>query len=305
VGPDGALVALPRVRPWGWRGSRLEAAWRAYRFPILVYLGTRLALMVMAVVESQVRQHAFTGELSNWDGMWYRALAATGYPHHAYHFQTTLGFLPGYSLLMWPLGRLLFALGVGGGSILTAMSVAGIIISGIGGLVAAILIQKLAEGWWGASAGRRAVILFCLFPGSVVFSMVYSEGVMLPLAIGCILALQRRRWLLAGVLAGLATTTEPDAFVLIAVCAAAALVELWRHGWRDAGARRSLLAPVLSVTGVVAVGAFLWAWTGTPLASYHAQHYGGKRQTRSPSSTSRTTSSRRSRSRTSTTRRST
>jgi hypothetical protein len=109
--------------------------------------------------------------------------------------------------------------------------------------------------------------------------MVYSEGVMLPLAIGCILALQRRRWLLGGILAGLATTTEPDAFVLIPVCIAAALLELRRYGWRDRVAWRSLLAPILSVTGVVAVGAFLWAWTGTPLASYHAQHYGWREKT--------------------------
>jgi hypothetical protein len=159
------------------------------------------------------------------------------------------------------------------------MSAAGIIISGIGGIVATVLIDKLATGWWGPSAGRRAVILFCLFPGSVVFSMVYSEGVMLPLAIGCILALQQRRWLLAGVLAALATTMEPDALVLIVVCGVSALLEFRRRGWRFSEARDSLLAPLLSATGAVALGAFFWAWTGTPLASYHAQHYGWHEKT--------------------------
>ncbi len=109
---------------------------------------------------------------------------------------------------------------------------------------------------------------------------------MIPLAIGCILALQHRRWLEAGILAGFATTMEPDAFVLIVVCAVSALLELRRCGWRDRVAWRSLLAPVLSATGVVAVGAFLWAWAGTPLASYHAQHYGWRRRpTRSHLST--------------------
>src|SRR5437660_437142 len=58
VSPDAALVAPGRDRPWGWRGSRLEAAWLAYRFPILVYVGTRLALIAMALAESQVRHHA-------------------------------------------------------------------------------------------------------------------------------------------------------------------------------------------------------------------------------------------------------
>jgi hypothetical protein len=112
-------------------------------------------------------------------------------------------------------------------------------------------------------------VIFCLFPGSVVFSMVYSECLLLPLAAGCILALERRRWLLAGVLAGLATATEPDALAIIPVClAAAGLAVHRRREWR------ALLAPLLSVAGAGAFAAYLWAHTGTPLANYYAQHYG-------------------------------
>jgi hypothetical protein len=279
-GPDGAVLGLPWVLTGGWRDrERLRAWWLTVRFPILFYLSTRLALIVMAVIEGHVRGHPFTHELSNWDGLWYRELANKGYPDFPSHAQTTLGFLPGYPLMMWPLAHLLLAVGALHGNVPTAMSVAGIIISGVGGMVATVLIDRLTTGWWGPSAGRRAVILFCLFPGSVVFSMVYSEGVMIPLAIGCILALQQRRWLLAGLLAGFATTMEPDAFVLIVVCAVSALLEFRRQGWSFARARASLLAPVLSVWGVVATAAFFWAWTGTPLASYHAQHYGWHEKT--------------------------
>ncbi len=115
-------------------------------------------------------------------------------------------------------------------------------------------------------------MLFCLFPGSVVFSMVYAEGMALPLAAGCILALQRKRWLLAGVLAGIATAVEPEAVVLVLVCAVAAILELRRRGWRLG--RPSLLAPLLSVTGIVAFAAYLWAHTGTPFAYTRAQRYG-------------------------------
>ena len=134
-----------------------------------------------------------------------------------------------------------------------------------------VLVQRLASGWWGEAVGRRAVVLFCLFPGSVVFSMVYAEGVALPLAAGCILALQRRRWLLAGVLAGIATALEPEAVVLVLVCGVSAGLELRRRGWR---ARESLLAPVLSVTGVAAFAIYLWAHAGTPFAYTQAQKYG-------------------------------
>jgi hypothetical protein len=75
--------------------------------------------------------------------------------------------------------------------------------------------------------------------------------------------------LLAGVLAGLATATEPDALALVPVCAVAAVI-----AWRRTGTRRALVAPALSLTGIAAFAAYLWAHTGTPLANYYAQHYG-------------------------------
>jgi hypothetical protein len=164
-------------------------------------------------------------------------------------------------------------------SFLWSLTVTGIILSGIGGLVAVVLVHRLAAGWWGEEAGRRAAWFFCLFPGSVVFSMAYAEGLMIPLAVGCILALERRRWLLAGALAGLATAAEPEALVLVAVCAVSATLHLRRSGWGDRQARRSLLAPLLSLTGVLSFAGFLWAWAGTPFASLLAQRYGWHEKT--------------------------
>jgi Mannosyltransferase (PIG-V) len=272
----------------GWRGDgrgrvaglaplRLSVAplLRQARFAFLVYLGSRLLLLVLALVEVAVRHHTLISELQIWDGGWYRALATDGYPHHALHTQTTLGFFPLYPLLIWVVWQ---PLQVTAAHITAwhAAVVAGVVISGIGGLIASYLVQRLAAGWWGEAAGRRAVILFCFFPGSIVFSLVYAEGIMIPLAAGCILALQRRRWLLAGVLAGVATATEPEAVVLIVVCAVSAALELRRRGWRDPVARRALVAPALAPAGLVGVLAFLWAWTGTPLAYWTAQHYGWK-----------------------------
>jgi 4-amino-4-deoxy-L-arabinose transferase-like glycosyltransferase len=153
------------------------------------------------------------------------------------------------------------------------------VISMIGGLVAAVLVQRLATGWWGEAAGRRAALLYCVFPGSVVFSMVYSEGLLLPLAAGCLLALERRRWIVAGLCAGFATATEPDSVVLVLVCAVAALLELRRQGWSVSRTRRALLAPALSLTGVGAFAIFMWRWTGSPTATLTAQDYGWHEKT--------------------------
>ncbi len=251
-----------------------------------MYLGTRVLLLVVAIVNGALRHHAVLNELANWDGLWYRQLANHGYPHHVIHCcigqgethaQSTLGFFPLYPLLMWVGARVVMFVTSHGA--VYSITVAGVIISLIGGLITTLIVQELATGWWGKAAGRRAAVLFCLFPGSVVFSMVYAEGVALPLAAGCILALQRRRWLLAGILAGFATATDPESLVLIPVCAISAGLELRRRGWRDVAALRSLVAPVLSASGAVALGAFLWSWANTPFATFQTQHIGWSEKT--------------------------
>jgi Gpi18-like mannosyltransferase len=240
----------------------------------VVYLSTRVLLLLAAYLLSSFGHHNFLHELANWDGLWYRELANHGYPDYPSHLQTTLGFFPLYPITIWTLEPLV-ALITGHNAIWSA-TVAGVIISMIGGFVATVLVYRLATGWWNRDSARRATILFCLFPGSVVFSMVYSEGLLLPLAAGCLLALEHRRWLLAGILAGIGTAVQPSGLVLVVICAVSAALELHRRGWRlnSLAARRVLVAPILSLAGVSAFALFLWAWTGTPFANYQAQHHG-------------------------------
>ena len=248
--------------------DRAAAAISGARFAIAVYLATRALLLVVGVVNGTLRHHAFTHELSQWDGLWYRELANHGYPDHVLHVQSTLGFFPLYPMAVWLVSHA-FVVPIAHYEILST-TVAGVIVAGLGGLIATIVVGRLAESWWGAQVARRAVLLFCLFPGSVVFSMVYAEGLLIPLAAGCLLALQRKRWLLAGALAGLATAAEPQALVLVPVCAVSALVELRRNRSH----LRALLAPALSLVGAASFAGFLWIWTGSPFASLIAQRDG-------------------------------
>lgn len=260
TGQDGGLRrrALEAVR-----GVLGPAAW-----PVGIYCGSRLLLLVVAEIAAAMGHHAIGPEFFRFDGQWYLRLASHGYPHQALHAKSTLGFFPLYSLVTRVVAWVFF----------TSVARAALITTIGGGLVAAILAYRLAAGWWGEQAGRRATVVFCLFPGSIVFSMAYSECMAIPLAIGCLLALRSRRWVLAGVLAAVAGTTEPLALVLIVVCAVAALRELRSRGWRDTQARRALAAPLLSPAGLAALAVFLWVWTGTPFAIYLAQHYGWHQQ---------------------------
>ncbi len=258
------MVSPTAVLPRAPAATRIAAELRRLRWVLAAYAGTRLLLIVVALVNGALRHHAFDTELANWDGLWYRELANHGYPAFVSYGRTTLGFFPLYPISIW-----LVAHGLS-----VSTDAAGLIVSMLGGLAATVIVERLASGWWGERSGQRAAILFSLFPGSVVFSMMYSEGLLIPLAAGCIYALERRRWVLAGCLAGLATAAGPDALPLIVVCAISAGIELRRRGWHSRAARRSLFAPLLSATGVLAFALFLWAWTGSPFASLQAQRSG-------------------------------
>jgi hypothetical protein len=269
AGPSLARVRERAGRPVRRLSSDLR---RELLWITVIYVAARMLLILAAVLLDAFNHRPLQTELANWDGLWYRAVANHGYPSHVSYHQTNLGFFPLYPIAIYlvsPIIQLVTA-----HNQIWASTFAGVLISGVGGLIATVFVHRLAEGWWDRATARRATVLFVFFCGSVVFSMVYSEGLLLPLAAVCIWALERRRWMLAGVMAGLGTAVQPVGLVLGVVCGVCALRELWQHGPRSREFGMSLLAAVMSATGAVAFAAFLWAWTGSPFANLIAQHHG-------------------------------
>jgi hypothetical protein len=116
-----------------------------------------------------------------------------------------------------------------------------------------VLVARLTD----RVTADRAALLVCVFPGSFVLSIAYAEALMLCLAVACLLALQDRRWVLAGIAAALATATRPNAIALVAACGWAVVVAVRRRReWA------SLVAPALAPLGAVAFHAYLWWRTG-------------------------------------------
>jgi hypothetical protein len=256
--------ALPRARPFRARvAPAVRDGFAAVRFPLTVYALSRLLYLVIAVADTFIFRHvSFLSELQQWDGAWYARMAAGGYPSHVVSNEwSTLGFFPLYTILMWTMGQ------VTGLPYLYS----GFIVALVTGALATVLVAKLAEHWFGTASSRRAIVFFCLFPGSIVFSMDYTEGLLLTLIAGSMLAVQHRRWLLAGVLAGLATAVGPVAFAIMPALVVAAVLEIRRRGATDRRAWRALAAPALAPAGAVAFGSYLWVHTGSPFASYIAQ----------------------------------
>jgi hypothetical protein len=136
------------------------------------------------------------------------------------------------------------------------------------------LIGRIARELFDDRTAERTMIVAALFPGSFVLSWAYSEAIMLCLAGLMFLALARRRWLLAGILAAFGTAARPNAVALVAACAVASLLAIKEdRDWR------SLVAPLLSPLGFVSFMVFLRHHTGEDWAWFRVQREAWKEGT--------------------------
>ena len=71
---------------------------------------------------------------------------------------------------------------------------AGIIVSGVASVVAAILLRRLVQLDYPASVAMRSVWFFLIFPTAYFLHVGYGEGLFLALAFACILAARVDRW---------------------------------------------------------------------------------------------------------------
>ncbi|HWB71032.1 MAG TPA: glycosyltransferase family 39 protein [Egibacteraceae bacterium] len=232
--------------------------------PLVLYAASRV--LVLGSVALGALLHGDLGildALGVWDGRWYTDVAAHGYPTVVPQGESdvadAIAFFPLYPLLIRGLSTL-----TGLHELASAVALAAVF-----GTAAALALWALVERVADREAADRAVALFAFFPGSFVLSLAYAEGLMLTLAITCLLALLARRWLAAGLAAAVATASRPNAVVLVACCAWAAVAAYRRD--RDL---RALAAPALAPLGLLGFFGYLWAHTGQPAAWLLVQRHG-------------------------------
>jgi glycosyl transferase family 87 len=258
-------AVAPATTGEGWR--------RALRLGMIAYVVSRIcAIAGAAVVAAQVRvadnvarhealdngelydkpvlpggARLITNVFTSWDGRWYLEIVRGGYPKVVPpditfdQLEARTAFFPLFPTLVRIVNPI-----IPGGDTMAALFVNLLL-----GAAVIVLTGWLARSWWGDKVAGRAMVLMAVFPASVVLTMAYSEALLLALAAGCLLALDRRRWALAGVLASLGTAARPNGVALCAACAVAAAIAIYqRREWR------SLIAPVLSPLGFI--GFQLW-----------------------------------------------
>jgi len=232
--------------------------------PAAIFVASRAGVLLVAWAVAYDEHVTVLPLLGRWDSHWYEQAAAHGYPAvipagSGNAAQSSLGFFP------------LFPLAIRATSELTGLGArdAGLLFGFVAGLIGALPVWWLLGSVYGASAADRGTALIFASPGAYVLSMVYSETLLIPLVAGCLLALARRRWVVAGLLAAATTAVDPVGIAIVVPCAVAAWLAIAsRRDWR------ALLAPVLSPIGIIAFFAYLWAHTGTPFAWFIAQRRG-------------------------------
>lgn len=155
---------------------------------------------------------------------------------------------------------------------------AAVAVSVLSGLVAVQVCWRWlhAVGLRGRGAALALALAAWSPPAFVLYGVAYSDGLLLALVLGVLLAVERERWLLAGVLGAAATATRPNSLALVAAMLVWALLRsgAWEptgsdglRGWRrrlDLGRLQPRHLSVLLVPlGVVAYGVWLMGHAGS------------------------------------------
>lgn len=265
------------------------------REALTVWVSTRVALVAFSVLATWLLDLAAAGRdnpggthltgptawflerFTWWDSFHFLRIADLGYLPPGLPC-CDQAFQPGYPLTIAAVGPLT------GGD----LALAGFVVSVVMSAVAAVGLHRLAERVAGEGAGRTAVVLLAVAPYGFFLTAVYSEALFLALAVLAWHAGLRRRWWLAGVLAGAATAVRVNGLFLALGLAVMLLVELRADGrWPFArgGALRSVrtaLPLALPALTYAAWTAYLWARTGSFDAWQQAQRLGWGREVAAP-----------------------
>ena len=237
------------------------------RLVVQAWLGTRLLLIITAVVVGLMTGRGLLQVMGNWDVEHFVFIAEYGYAK-----PTEVAFFPGLPLLLR------------GGMLLGLDPVlAGVLLSLVTSALAAWALYRLG--------GRWAAIAWLLAPTSVFTLVPYSESPFCAAAFWAWERATQRRWAAASVLAAAASTLRVSGLFLVGALFVLAVWQWWGSRRADPAAGldpardrlgRSLpwLVPPLLV--LAAYATYLYGLTGSWTAWFSAQATGWMRQLTAP-----------------------
>lgn len=238
-----------------------DSSWIPYCWVIFIFACSRVVVALGLVFSHKYLPiypevwsagPAWYHQLLQWDSEWYFKIVTEGYRYNGDPaIQQNIVFYPLYPMLARGLVM------ISGLAAADAM----LLVSNAAGMLAVVVLFKLVREEFDDQVALATTALLSFFPASALLSAGYTEPLALLLIVLFFLALKRKYYLSAALLAGLATATRSTGIVLLPVL----LWQAWVN--RDPKFFRALLPRiVLATSGIWLFMIYLWSAFGTPFA---------------------------------------
>jgi hypothetical protein len=221
--PENPTVQPAEPTRWGLRRRELRTLAMVISIKALLFLFGMQSYQVLQN-ERVVGLRGWLEIWNRWDALNYQKLAQFGYGTSG-ELKPLLVFYP---LFPWSVRLFTF--------ITRDYLISAFIVSTIASLIAAVVLLRLVELDYSKALAQRAVWFLFIFPTSYFLHIGYTESLFLMLALSCVYAARRKRWLMAGVFCALTCMTRPNGVVLLPVLIVEAahqyrIIRRWRWQW--------------------------------------------------------------------------
>ena len=234
----------------------------------LIFVVGRLSVFVIIKGKDYGQVHGILDLFYRWDGRWFMSVVNNGYVYTPGRHLSNVVFFPLYPLLIKVTTF-----------VVRDLKIAGFLISNIALIAALVFLVKLIRlDYPGSDIAGRAVRFALVFPASLYFSVVYSEGLFLALAAGCLYYARLRKWAPASILGGLLALTR-SLWVLVFI---PLLIEYLDIDWGRfrlslRKIRPDILWLLLVPAGLLSYMTFLYLKFGDPLLFLKAHAQWGRK----------------------------
>lgn len=240
---------------------------------LIILIITRVLILVVGYLSAIALgnyQSSFFYSLDlffKWDSNFYMDIITKGYQFKPGEVSMIV-FFPLYPLLVkifsFPFGH---------------PEIVGFIISNVALFFACFYLYKLVDlEFKNKSIAMKAVFFMLIAPVSFFFSIVYTEGLFLFLAISCFYYTRKKQWLTASILGFLLSLTRSVGFIIFIPMLMEYLdLDFYNFKIRKEKIKKDILYLLLVPAGLLSYMAYLYIKFKDPLAYFHAASRWGRK----------------------------
>jgi hypothetical protein len=245
-----------------WR-RKLAAQW--WIVPALMFVGVRFATYLVLWVANRNRPATNPlGLITQWDAGWNSVVAGQGYvemPDMGTGVERfmTLAFFPVVPKCVQAIHEI------------TGLTIerSGVFFCTVTGFAGVLVLWRLIQRRYSDEVATDSTLLLLVSPFAFVLSMFYTEGPTLLMIALCFTALDRKRWIWAGLAALVVGSMRPNGFLIFVPCFVAAILAF--RGSRD---WKAFIAPLLAPLGFLAWIGYVWHRTSEVFGYFTIQSKG-------------------------------